>query len=194
MGRYSPYILFISKRQIMNNKTIAVWFSCGAASAVAAKLTLDQYGRDNDILIINNPVQEEDEDNRRFKRDIEKWLNHSIIEAKNKDFPNASIMEVFDKRKYMSGIHGAPCTLLLKKEARYQFECTHHIDYHVLGFTSEEQKRHDNFVKFERANVLPILINAGFTKQDCLDTIKNAGISPPESIVLVFQTLIVLDV
>ena len=82
----------------------------------------------------------------------------------------------------MSGIHGAPCTLLLKKEARYQFEYTHHIDYHVLGFTSEEQKRHDNFVKFERANVLPILINAGFTKQDCLDTIKNAGISPPQNL------------
>ena len=34
MGRYSPCILFISKRQIMNNKTIAVWFSCGAASAI----------------------------------------------------------------------------------------------------------------------------------------------------------------
>lgn len=27
----------------MENKTIVVWFSCGAASAVAAKLTLDKY-------------------------------------------------------------------------------------------------------------------------------------------------------
>ena len=34
---------------------IAVWFSCGAASAVAAKLTIERYGATHDIRVVNNP-------------------------------------------------------------------------------------------------------------------------------------------
>ena len=41
----------------MTNKTIVVWFSCGAASAVAAKLTVEKYGKHNNILIVNNPIK-----------------------------------------------------------------------------------------------------------------------------------------
>ena len=40
-------------------ETIAVWFSCGAASAVAAKLNVEGYGDTHNILIVNNPVKEE---------------------------------------------------------------------------------------------------------------------------------------
>ena len=67
----------------MKNKVIAVWFSCGAASAVAAKLTVDKYGADNQILIVNNPVDEEDSDNIRFRKDVESWICYEIIEAVN---------------------------------------------------------------------------------------------------------------
>jgi hypothetical protein len=49
-----------------NKPVIAVWFSCGAASAVAAKKTIEKYGDTHHIRIINNPVAEEHEDNRRF--------------------------------------------------------------------------------------------------------------------------------
>lgn len=49
---------------------IAVWFSCGAASAVASYLTLQKYGKDYDVRIVNNPVAEEDDDNRRFLKDV----------------------------------------------------------------------------------------------------------------------------
>lgn len=164
---------------MIKDKTIAVWFSCGAASAVAAKLILDQYKADNSVLIVNNPIKEEDEDNKRFKEDIENWLNHPILEARNKYFPKASIVEVFDKRKYMSGIQGAPCTMLLKKEARYQFELNHEIDYHVLGFTYDEQRRHERFIKFERNNVIPVLIENRYTKQDCFNMLGHSGIRLP---------------
>lgn len=102
----------------MENKTIVVWFSCGAASAVAAKLTLDKYGENNNVMIVNNPVKEEHSDNIRFKKDVEKWLGRPVIEAKNNKYPNASIVEVFDKKKYISGNKGAPCTALLKKRSQ----------------------------------------------------------------------------
>mgnify|MGYP001162980698 CR=1 FL=1 len=48
------------------NKEITVWFSCGAASAVAAKKTIEIYGAKNNIRIVNNPVKEEHPDNQRF--------------------------------------------------------------------------------------------------------------------------------
>lgn len=37
-------------------ETIAVWFSCGAASAVAAKKTIEKYGNTHNVIIVNNPV------------------------------------------------------------------------------------------------------------------------------------------
>jgi len=159
---------------------IVVWFSCGAASAVAAKLTVEKYGKNNTILIVNNPVKEEHPDNLRFKNDVSKWINKEIIEAKNSNYPNASITEIFEKRKYMSGVAGAPCTMLLKKEARYQFEKQVDIDYHVLGFTTDEYKRHEKFVKGERPNTLPVLIDAQMSKKDCINYLKNANIQIPQ--------------
>ena len=164
----------------MKKETIAVWFSCGAASAVAAKKTIEKYGLTHEILVINNPIKEEHEDNRRFLKDVSEWIQHPIIEAKNKDFPNASIMEVFDKRKYISGVKGAPCTLLLKKESRYQFELEHKIDWHVLGFPIDEWQRQKNFNERERENTIPVLIHDLITKEDCFKILKEANIKLPE--------------
>ena len=160
--------------------TIAVWFSCGAASAVAAYLTVKDYADRYNILIVNNPVVEQHEDNLRFLKDVEKWIGFPIIEAKSKEFPSASIIDVFEKRKYISGVHGAPCTKFLKKQARYEFESEHKIDFHILGFTIDEVARHERFTKFERNNVIPILINAKLSKIDCFKILENAGIDLPK--------------
>lgn len=159
--------------------TIAVWFSCGAASAVAAQSPLRRYGHVADIKIINNPVAEEDEDNQRFLKDVEKWLGVKIEFAINRKYPSCSAHDVWSKQRYMSGVQGAPCTGELKKEARRQYELNNHIDWHVLGFTSEEQKRSDRFIKGERPNLLPILIEENLTKKDCFEIIKAAGIKLP---------------
>lgn len=163
----------------MEKETIAVWFSCGAASAVAAKKTVEIYGESHNVLIVNNPVDEEDIDNKRFLKDCEKWIGQRIISAKNTKINITSAVQVWDNRKYMSGRKGAPCTLLLKKEARYEFEKNNKIDWHVLGFTSDEETRHERFVKFERSNVIPILINAGLNKESCFGIIQAAGIELP---------------
>lgn len=171
---------------IIKNQTIVVWFSCGAASAVAAKLTIDKYGATNNILLVNNPVKEEDDDNIRFKNDVSKWLNKEIIEAKNVDYPNNSIVEVFDEEYLMSTIKYAPCSHKLKKEARYQYERKVAIDYHVLGYTVDEKDRFDRFVKFERSNTLPVLIENGYTKADCWNLLINEGIKLPRMYIIGF--------
>jgi hypothetical protein len=96
--------------------TIAVWFSCGAASAVAAFKTIEKYGSSHDIRIVNNPVAEEDADNRRFLFDVEKWLGKKIEYAINPKYPSCSCVDVWADRKFMSGPIGAPCTMELKKK------------------------------------------------------------------------------
>lgn len=160
--------------------TIVVWFSCGAASAIAAKKTIEYYGKTHNVLCVNNPVIEEHEDNRRFLKSVEEYIQHPIVEARNPDFPNASIMEVFDKRKYMSGISGAPCTMELKRKARYHFELNHNIDFHVLGFTLDEWRRQKNFNEHERANTIPVLISNLVTKDDCFKKLRRDNIRQPE--------------
>lgn len=158
---------------------IVVWFSHGAASAIAWQETLARYGDRCFVRAVNNPVAEEDPDNQRFGNDVATWLGQSIIEWRNPKYPHASAMEVWDRRKAMNFPHGAPCTVHLKKEARQDYEATHHVDWHVLGFTADEQSRYDRFILTERLNVLPVLIDAGLTKQDCFDRLRLYGIEPP---------------
>lgn len=158
---------------------IAVWFSCGAASAIAAQKTLELYGQRNTVRILNNPVKEEDEDNQRFLRDVQQWLNHPIETVVSKKFPSCSAVEVWDRSKFMASRFGAPCTVELKKKARQEWESTNRVDWHVLGFTYEEKKRHDRFVLTERSNLLPVLIDLKITKQRCFQLIANAGITLP---------------
>jgi len=163
----------------IEGRHIAVWFSCGAASAVAAKLTLEKYGQGNQVSIVNNPIREEHEDNQRFLRDVEKWLNHPIQFATRKKYPNQACKDVWSDRKFMSGPMGAPCTLELKKKARQEWELENRPDYTVLGFTAEEQKRADRFRLTERDTLLTPLIDEGYDKQWCFNVLVDAGIELP---------------
>jgi hypothetical protein len=160
---------------------IAVWFSCGAASAVAAKLAYDWWSGDYDVRILNNPVLEEPEDNLRFLVDCEKWIGTKIERITNPKYDPPSCEKVWNDRKFMSGTKGAPCTIELKKHARQIWENEVNPDWHVLGFTSDEKKRFDNFVLTERDNVLNVLGDAAMTKQDCMDFIISEGLEPPVS-------------
>jgi len=161
---------------------IVVWFSCGAASAIAAKKTLEIYGNTNEVLIVNNFIKEEDADNQRFLHDVEKWLNIKILSAFNSKYKDCSIEKVWEDKQYMSGIHGAPCTLELKKKARYEWEIKNRPDWTIMGFTKEEKDRFDNFQLNERPTSIHIL--ADITKGECFEMIMEAGIKLPDMYLL----------
>jgi len=147
----------------MKKPLIVVWFSCGAASAVAAKKTIEVYGATHDVRVVNMPIKQEDKDNQRFAKDIEKWLGVHIERVYHPKFKGDAVA-VWAARKYMSGINGAPCTGILKKDVRVIWTDLHKPDYHVLGFTYDEQRRHRLFVISEIPNVIPVLINEQLTK------------------------------
>lgn len=159
--------------------TIVVWFSCGAASAVAWHETVRIYGQHCNVIAANNPVAEEDGDNLRFAADVEAWIGQRLVRHANPEFPSGSAVEVWEKRKAMSFPKGAPCTIELKKIARRDFEENNRLDWHVLGFTAEERDRYVRFALGERSNTLPVLIDARLQKQDCIDILLRSNISPP---------------
>ena len=162
------------------DQTIVVWFSSGAASAVAAKKVVELFSMDFNIRIVNNPIAEEHPDNLRFLKDVEKCIGHPIEFATNTNWSTQACVDVWAKRKYMSGIAGAPCTQELKKKARQEWESKNKWDYLVLGFTADEKRRHNNFILTETDKSLPILIDLGLTKQDCFKILQDAGIKLPE--------------
>ena len=164
----------------LSNKEITVWFSCGAASAVAAKKTIEIYGKSNNVRVVNNPIKEEHSDNQRFLKDIESWLGVEIEYAINPKFPDQSCETVWRERKFMSSNFGAPCTLHLKKNARQVWEMQNPTDYIVLGFTADEEKRAKRFSETNKQKLLTPLIDKNITKQGCFDILLDAGIKLPE--------------
>ena len=162
---------------------IICWFSCGAASAVATKLALKQY-LGQQIIIARCIVREEHPDNDRFAADCEQWFGMPITNMINEKY-NGSIVEVADKRNYVSGVSGAPCTMLLKKKVREDFQLP--TDKHVFGYCAEEQDRWDSFLDANNIDAVSPLIERGLEHSDCLAMIENAGIKLPDMYALGYK-------
>lgn len=156
---------------------IICWFSCGAASAVAAKLVLqsnDPRKEGRGIVIARNWLKEEHPDNDRMQADCEKWLGQNIIHVTN-DTYHGSVAEVQMGVKAIRFRHGAPCTRILKKEQRQAFQ--RHSDIHVFGLHVGEDHRIDEFLDDEPdVHVWLPLVELHYTKEDCHRIVAEAGI------------------
>lgn len=156
------------------NGRVVCHFSCGAASAVATKMTLET---DPDAEIVYCDTGAEHPDNERFIKDCESWFGKSVRILKSTEF--SDIWEVFEKRRFLVDMQaGAPCTAEMK---RVPWEKEWRIgDVEVFGYTVEEMnrvaqwKQHNN----ERLIHCP-LIERGLTKADCFSILKFAGIELP---------------
>lgn len=156
---------------------IAVWVSCGAASAAAAALTLEQF---DSVVLVNNPIVQEDEDNRRFVEDLSRVLGVPILSAVNPDYPTGDCVQVWNDERFMANKQGACCTRLLKRKARHVWEDQNPTTGMVLGFSFDECERAERFKRFERSSLIPVLINAKMNKQACAEfVVRKLGIPLP---------------
>ena len=160
------------------NHRIVCQFSCGAASAVATKLILAQYGTSHQVEIVNAFIEEEHADNRRFLADCEEWFGRKVTVLKDERY-GASTKQVFMKKRFMGGFKfGAPCSMALKKEVLDAWLLP--TDEMVLGYTAEEHGRLDRFLDANAdLRVHTPLIDRGLGKADCLAMIERAGIELP---------------
>ena len=158
-----------------SKKRRLVWFSCGAASAVASKLAVEQYGDACEVVYCDT-LASEHPDNARFFADVERWICRTITVIRSDAY--ASVDDVFERARYMSGIAGARCTVEMKKLPRVAFQRVD--DVHVFGYTAEEQKRADDFDdRNDSLHTEWILIDRGITKAACLRMLSEAGIALP---------------
>lgn len=151
------------------------WFSSGIASAIATKLDLVAHPGG---IVAQCETGSEDEDNERFLLECEPWLGQTVVRLRNPTF--ADTWAVWEKRRYMSGIAGAPCTSELKIAPRLAFQLPG--DVHVFGYTAD-QRDVDRFAHFqanypELTAVAP-LIERGITKAGCLAMMDRIGIIRP---------------
>ncbi|MCP3677111.1 MAG: hypothetical protein GY721_05850 [Deltaproteobacteria bacterium] len=164
----------------MANKRIVSWFSCGAASAYATYLAHEAWlkaPRGRTFHAVYCRVREESEDNMRFLMDFQDSTGIPI-EVIGDDSMNCSIYDVFLKRKFIKGPLGAPCTMILKKWQRQEYEKPD--DVQVFGYTVEEEDRVDRFIDGNNhVDAWFILYDQGITKPQCLEFIADRGIEVP---------------
>ena len=162
---------------------VLVWFSCGAASACAAKITLEAYP-DAEILYCDTLAYEHP-DNIRFMKDVERWIGKEIKILKSDKYTD--IFDVFDKTGWLVGPGGARCTHELKRSVREHYQSAG--DIHVFGFGVDELAR---IARFERDNpelyLMFPLRDAGMNKQACLNMLMQAGIELPAMYLLGYNT------
>ena len=165
------------------NPRVVVWFSCGAASAVAAKLAIAKY-QERAIIVHCDTLASEHPDNRRFFEDVQRWLGREIITIRNSKY--ATIDDVFEERKYLANIYGAHCTIEMKKVPRFEFQQPD--DVHIFGYTAEEQKRIERFEQSNPELFLDwILREQGYNKKRCFRALESAGVKLPEIYSLGFE-------
>lgn len=161
----------------MSNPRIVCQFSCGAASAVATKLAIAQYSASHEVHIVNAFLQEEHEDNRRFAVDCEVWFGQPITVLRDTKY-GASIIQVFKRKQYLKGQHGAPCSGALKREVLDAWRLP--TDIMIFGYTMEEVDRFEDFKERNpHLQVKAPLIESGLDKEDCKAMIGRAGILLP---------------
>lgn len=152
-----------------------VWFSVGAASAVATKYAVKEYGKDCRVIYCDTGG--EHPDNKRFLKDVEEWIDYPIEIHKNPDYEDH--FDVFEKTGYLVGPWGARCTIELKKKIRLKIQQID--DIHIMGYTLEEKDRHERFIEQnEFVKMRSILIEKQITKPECLGIIWKTGIKIPE--------------
>lgn len=166
----------------MSTRTVC-WVSAGAASAVAALLTVRD---EREAVLAYCETGSEHPDNERFLRELGQRLNRPIERIRSETY--ASTWDVWERRRFLSNRHGAPCTVELKLAPRLAWQRPH--DVHVFGYTADAldveraARLRENF--FELRIETP-LIDKGITKEGALAMIERAGIQLPPMYALGFQ-------
>lgn len=118
------------------------------------------------------------EDSHRFINDVEQWLGKEIVRIRSERY--ATIDEVFEARKYLSGIEGAPCTGEMKFAPRMDYQLP--SDTHFWGYTADklDTKRFDRMVEdYPLLKQRSPLIEMGLKKRDTHSILRQHGIRRP---------------
>jgi hypothetical protein len=163
---------------MIENKYIG-WFSCGITSAVACKLAVEQYGKD-DVKLYYIGIKSAHPDNDRFIKECESWIGIPIEIVSNKKYIDQ--FDVIEHTKYINGPSGARCTKELKKNVRFRIESEHNYPHQIFGFEYSlgEINRALRFrQQYPMAKPIFPLITNKITKENAAFLLNKAGIDLP---------------
>ena len=155
------------------------WLS-GAASFISTWLDLQDHPRG---VIAHCETNSEDKDTDRFIAEAESFLCErflGVVAHRLRSEAYADTWDVWTRKRYMSGIAGAPCTGALKRDPRAAFERPD--DIHVFGYTADagDVARAENFrANYPDTTMVVPLIDRGLTKAACLVLLEKTGVAPP---------------
>ena len=160
----------------MKNKIIG-WWSGGITSAVACKLAIDLYGKEN-VRVIFIDTRNEDEDTYRFMKDCSEWYGLPI-ETISSD-KHEKIEDVWIKYKALNNANGAVCSSEMKRRVRETWEKTNEWEHQIFGFELDEYKRAKGMVlNHPQTNPIFPLMMYGLSKKQCIEIVSDANITPP---------------
>lgn len=161
-------------------------FSCGAASAVATKLTLAKYAADHDVVIHYSDTRSEHPDNERFLRECEGWFGRPVERLTSERYHD--VWDVWTRRRMLvSGQRGfAPCTEELKRMTAEMAQRPG--DIIVMGYTAEEEHRLNRVRARHPGQAIEApLVEKRLNKSDCFAILSRAGIALPAMYALGFK-------
>ena len=157
----------------MSNRVVC-WFSAGAASLFATYLTLKKHP---DAVVAYCDTGGEHSSNKTFIEAAAEWMGVEVTVLRSDKYIDH--FDVFERRRFIVGRRGIPCTVELKKKPREAFQQPD--DIHVFGFTVDERKRADRLkANMPELNMMFPLIDQQIDKRDCLAFLTRVGLPMPE--------------
>lgn len=159
---------------------IVSWFSAGVSSAVATRIIIDKIDK-----VIYTHIDDQHPDTMRFVKDCEKWFGKEIEILQS---PLKSVDAAMRKERYVNGALGAPCTRLLKRKVRLEWEWDKEDLTYIWGMDWTEKHRADRIVSSmpEQLHRFP-LIEKKICKAEAHEILKASGIERPEMYKLGFR-------
>lgn len=154
---------------------IISWFSAGVSSAVATKIALRKYP-DMEIKYIH--IDDQHDDTLRFISDCENWFNKKIEVMRSELL---TVENACMKAGFVNSPYGAPCTRLLKKRIRAEYEANNNQEYvYIWGYDYSEKNRADRIMDTNplQEHEFP-LIDGIIDKQSAHGILEKAGIKRP---------------
>ena len=154
------------------------WISAGVSSFIAGYLERDSIDK-----FIYIDIEDQHPDSMRFIKDCEKVLGKPIEILRSKKYRNVDdVSRANNLIKHQKNGY-APCTNLLKKAVRKEWEYKHMFDYeitYVWGMDCTEKNRAERLVEgmFEFNHSFP-LIEKGLTKEEAHGMCAELGIKRP---------------
>lgn len=148
----------------------------GVNSAVMAKMVL---AIEPDATVVHCDLGDSvHPDSHRFINDLESWYGKPIERISSSRYK--TIDEVFEARRYLSGVNGAPCTGEMKFAPRMDYQLP--SDIHFWGYTADklDAKRFDNMMaNYPLLRQRAPLISAGITKKETHAILAESGVKRP---------------